>query len=672
MSYLRRILGAALLLTVYVPLHRLLDPARTGPAGVATRTAAEAAWTLGVSGTLIVLTFAWVCVRMVPAGRIPRAWGESAVRWVGTPPAPTFAICLGFLATALAGLVAVTVHGGAPTTVDEMAQLLHASAIASGRMTIPLQGPAAAWMIQNGIAVDGGWASIYPPVHTLLLAGGLKSGLAWLVGPIAIGVATAATVSAGERLLGVATARFAGLLLVVSPFWLLLGSTHLSHATAAAGLALVVWTGVRATDGGLIWAVAAGAAVGFAVATRPWVGLVCATAILVTLWWPKRSGGGTPGPVALRRGIALLVGGAPFAGLLFWWNSRLFGDPLRLGYSAAFGPSHGLGLRVDPWGNFYGAVEAVAYTGSDLAALALRMFESPIPSLAVVGAVLLVRPLPRGVAVFAAWAAAAVVADAAYWHHGIHMGPRMLFEGVPAWVALFAASGAVVFRPGSSRLAGWSLGIALIASWPLSLGAARLAHVPTTFAELPDPPSESAIVFVHGTWSSRIAARLAATNMRRDSIETALRRNDVCAVDRYARWRSGEVRVGPEPHLDFEALPGSPARLETRALSPGNLVRVEPGAPVSTTCMREARADRLGVMELELLAWRAPPLPSESVVFARDLGPAGNLATLDAVDRPAFMYLDRTPEAEPVLLSYAEGMELLWGGAAGEASTPIR
>jgi len=671
MPYLRRLLGAALLLSAYVPLHRLLDPARTGPAGAATRAAAEAAWTVGISGTLIVVTFAWVCVRMVPAGRIPIGWSETAVRWLTAPPAPAFSIGLGLVTAALAGVLAGVVHGGVPTGVDEMAQLLHARALVSGRMTIPFEGPAAAWMVQNGIGVDGGWASIYPPVHTFLLAVGLASGGAWLVGPAAIGVATAATVSAGERLIGPVAARAAGLLLAVSPFWLLLGSTHLSHATAAAGIALVLWTGVRATEGGVGWAVATGAAIGFSVGTRPWVGLVSCVAILLALWWPRREAGSMSGGGQLRRLAQVCLGGLPFAVLLFWWNARLFEHPLRLGYSAAFGPSHGLGFGVDPWGNLYGAVEAIGYTGGDLTMLGLNLFEGPIPALALIGAVLLARPLPRGVAVFAAWAGAAVLANAAYWHHGIHMGPRMLFESAPAWVVLFVLAGVIILRPGSPRLAIWSLSITMLAGWVLSVGAVR-NQMAADVSALPRPPSDSAIVFVHGSWASRIAARLGADDMRKDSIETALRRNDVCDVDRYARWRAGGEGLSDQPPLDLESLPGSPASLETRSLSPGNLVRVEPGATVDATCLREARSDRFGVMELELLAWRGPPLPGVNVVFVRDLGPVGNLAVLDAFDRPAFVYVDRNPDDEPLLLDYAEGIELLWGGAAREGIEPVR
>ncbi|MDA0330205.1 MAG: glycosyltransferase family 39 protein [Gemmatimonadetes bacterium] len=672
----RRFIGALLLLAAFAPLHRLLDPGRSGPAGSATRAAAEAAWALGVSGTLIVMTFSWVCLRVVGS---PSPWRASAARILERLEAlssTTFAIGVGILVTVLAASVAWFTFGGAPTSVDEMAQLLHASALASGRMGLPLPGTDAAWIIQNGIVTEAGWASIYPPAHTLLLAMGLRIGTAWLVGPVAIGAATALVILSAERVVGVGVARVAGLLLAVSPFWILIGATHLSHSTAALGLALVLWTGLRAQGGGLSRWMAVGGAVGLAVATRPWIGLATSTAILAALVFPPASRSPEPAPVWLTRFVAVGAGGAPFAALLFLWNAHLFQSPGRLGYEAAFGPSHGLGFGSDPWGNLYGPLEALAYTGADLSQLGVRLLESPLPLVAVIGAVLVWRPLREGVGVFGAWAGAAVLANAVYWHHGLHMGPRMLYESAPAWMVLFVAAATAVFGPTTGqataefrstprRLAAWSIVVTIVASLVLAPTTVRQVARTQWRATVPQPPTPEALVFVHGSWPSRVAARLAASGMRRDSIETALRRNDVCAVDHHARWRLDPAGASTEAPLDFAPLPGSPVTLGSRVLSPGNIVRVAAGAPHDPTCIREARADRLGVLELELLAWQYPPTAGARLVVARDLGPAANVPVLLSFPRPAYVLVDPGADGVPILLEYAEGMELLWGGAAG-------
>ncbi len=385
MPLARRLAGAALVLAAYLPLHRLLDVERTGPAGASVREAAETAWVLGLSGSLIVLTFAWLLARMVPYDPErpdPVARVGAAVENPGRLP---FALGVGLLSAVATAIVARVVHGGAPTSVDELTQLYHAAAVVGGRLGIPLGTSPAAWMAQNGIATEAGWVSIYPPMHTLALAGGLALGVPWLVGPTLTGVATAAFAWAADHLLGARTGRLAGLLLCLSPFWLLLGASPANHVAAACGLSLVLAFGAGAVHGGegerrLGWACATGAAVGFAVAARPLTGLLCSTAILGVLWGPGlRAGRGT-----WRRTAALVVGGSPFAVLLLGWNLRLFGSPTRLGYTAAFGPAHGLGFHDDPWGNAYGPVEALAYTGADLLMLGVRLLEGPLPALVLV------------------------------------------------------------------------------------------------------------------------------------------------------------------------------------------------------------------------------------------------------------------------------------------------
>jgi hypothetical protein len=671
---LPRLFGALLLLATYLPIHRLLDPEATGPAGAATRAAAEAAWAMGLSGTLIVVTLAWVCIRVLPADQAGAGRFRPVLDRIQAQKSVGFALSVGALATSLACGIAWRVYGGMPTSVDEMAQLFHASALRGGRLTIPLVGSDAAWVIQNGVITSEGWASIYPPVHTILLAIGLFVGAAWIVGPIAIGVATALTTLSAEILLGATVGRVTGLLLAVCPFWLLLGSTHLSHATSAAALSLVLWTGLRARDGGTGWALGVGLSVGAAVGARPWTGLVCSGAILATLWLSKEVRSSTRSGGWVRRLGAVALGGLPFALLLFSWNARLFGHPLRLGYLEAFGPSHGLGFGVDPWGNRYGILEALAYTSADLGQLGGRLLESPLPALALVGAVLVTRPFLKGAWVFLAWALAAVVANTVYWHHGIHMGPRMLFESTPAWIALLAVAATLIFNererstPSTvQRLAMWSLALTLLGSLGLAPLAVRANAGRAVSSPLPAPAADTSIVFVHGSWASRVSARLLASGMRRDSIETALRRNDICAVDAYARWRSaGDASLPPPSALDFAPRAGSPTTLQTRALSPGNLVRVSPDATPDAACIREARADRMGVLELELLAWRSPPFTEGTMLLARDLGPAGNARILHELNRKAYLFIDSDPASGPTLLDYADGMELLWGGAAGD------
>src|SRR5690606_30868882 len=100
--------------------------------------------------------------------------------------------------------------------------------------------------------------------------------------------------------------------------------------------------------------------------------------------------------------------------------------------------------------------------------------------------------------------------------------------GVAVALATGAVTGIVVLGP--LRLATYSQ------ERPAALAVTTAAFGPS-------------LVFVHGGWSARLAARLAATGMRLDSIETALRQNTTCAVQRFTDARE---RGGAQPALDFD------------------------------------------------------------------------------------------------------------------------
>ena len=665
-----RTLGTTLLLFAFVPFHRLLDPALTGPAGSATGAAAEAAWSAGVFGAMIVAGVALLMSRLVPIGRVAGAV-RPLLELLERPRRSAYALSLGVLSFGLSAWIAGVLFDQLPTSVDAMVQLLHARALVAGGLALPV-GAEAAWAVQNGLMTPSGWVSIYPPGHTGLLAVGLRLGAAWLVGPIAVGVATGAIAAALERLLAsVRLARLAALLVASSPFWLLIGGTHLSHTSAAAGAALALWTALLARDGSGKWALAAGASVGLFVLARPWVGIVTSCALLLSVWLPPMWSRRETLRWGAHRVAMTLAGGAPFAFLLFAWNQRLFAQPLTVGYSVAFGPSHGLGLHVDPWGNRYGLLEALAYSGADAVQLGAHLLETPLPALAMIGLALLLGVLPRGAGVLCVWAGAAVLANALYWHHGVHMGPRMLYESSPAWASLFAIAAVSLAGPrsapaplGRSRdFLAWAAVLSLLGAVALAPGVVRGYATPpaaTAVATMPTGTVDASIVFVHGSWASRVSARLASTGMRRDSIETALRRNDICVVHGYALARA--AGTSPPTELDFEALPGTPGSLTLRELSSGNLIRVAPSRVPTASCAREARADRLGSIELEPLLWQAPPLQDVSVMVARDLGPLDNTRLLEDLGRTPYLYVEI--EGVPSLMEYAAGMELLWGAAS--------
>ena len=667
-TVIRALATVSLLAVSWLPLHRLLSPSSTGLAGSATRAAAEVAWQQSFVGSALVLAGAVVLGRWVAPATLRRA-ARTATATLLRPPLTVVAVAAGGVATTLATTIAVVHFDLQPTSVDEMVQLLHARTLLSGRIALPVpSGLEAHWALQNSVFTPAGWASVYPPGHTLLLAAGMAMGAPWIVGPILLGVAVTATVWAVARAVPdhPSLARWSAVALAWSPFLLVLGATHLSHTPAAALTALAFLGAVLARMGpSLAAAVGSGLASGLLLATRPWTGVVMGAAAAVTCAVGKGDGRSR---VAWPRAAAFCAGAFGPALALLAWNRELFGHPLRLGYTAAFGPAHGLGFHRDPWGNMYGVLEAFAYSASDLSQMGVHLLQTALPALAVLGLATGLRViLPRGLRLVAAWALAGVASIVPYWHHGLHFGPRLLYETAPLVAVLTVAA-----LRGLWTIPARSAWLRNSAVWgvTLTLGSA-LVTIPLTLVgpigapEAPDVRLEglpdSTLVFVHGSWASRTAARLAAAGMRRDSIETALRRNGVCAAHRYAVWR-GAMR-GVAPPIDFDPQPGSPGRLQRMLLSEGNAVSVDPATPFSPACAREANADATGgSVELEPLLWRVPPLPAARVILARDLGPEANARLIARL--PGYgvrMLTGSTATAPEEIVDYADGVARVWG-----------
>ncbi|MFQ5536156.1 MAG: hypothetical protein ACE5GJ_01770, partial [Gemmatimonadota bacterium] len=454
---LRRATGAILLFLTLTPAYRLLDEERIGPFGDAVRVLGDANLGSALWGSLLVLALGFVLARIVPSRRI-RSFLAGAGASLRKVPTGRLALAAGLLAAGLALVVNAHFFHGLPSSVDAMASLLQARYMAAGALGGPVPAEGAAFWIINTVYTPAGWVSLYPPGHLLLLAAFLAAGILHAAGPVLLGVGVWAASLVGHRVLArrPEAARLGTLLLALSPFLLLLGAGYLSHVSTAAFAALALLAALKAREGSAAWAAAAGVAVAGMVLSRPWTGIVLGTCFTAALWAWEAHSALRPRSWLVRRLAAVTAGGAPFAVLWLAYNRHFFGAPLRLGYAWAFGPAHGLGFHPDPWGNLYGPVEALGYTAADLLALGAHLLETPVPAVGLVGAyLLLARRLPSGSGILLTWALAPVVANAFYWHHGFHNGPRMLYAAAPAWILLAALSmvelaGGDVFRPRAS------------------------------------------------------------------------------------------------------------------------------------------------------------------------------------------------------------------------------
>ena len=691
---MRRAAALAVALLCVLPLHRLLTPERNGPAGADALARADPLWGLTFWGSVLVAlvgligsvlahrrlvsaagsaetaaipTGADVSGGAAGAGRA-RTATVALVRALSRLAPSVFALGVAGLAAVLAGAVALGLQQRLLTGVDEMAALIHARYLAGGMLAGPPPPSPEAWLIPNMLVTDAGWVSQYPPGHLLAWAAFVLVGLRWAAGPLLFAVMVGLVAASFDRLLPPdrrAHGRVAAVFLAMSPFMLPLAAGSPSHVTAGAAGALALYAALRAADGRVSWALLAGAAVGMMVLSRPWTGLVLGPTLTLGVWLER---GGLS--LTRRTVVPWIVGGIPFALLLFAFNGMLFGSPLTLGYAALYGPAHGLGFHADPWSFPYGLREAVAFSASDVTQLGAMLLETPV-SLVLVAAVYLAlaSQLASGVSVVAAWALLPVFAHALYWFHA----PRMHFEATPAWIlfAVLAVADAHE-RAGPALRAGVRWGVVT------TLLVAALALVPTrmrshawpaetlTRITIPQGAAAGALVFVHAAWDERMAAMLQASGMRADSIQAIVRRNDTCRLHEYALARLAGVPAASLPAIDGEQTQAPADGLAGLQTPRGSMVWRGEGAPWPEACVRELMADRFGSVALAPLLWQGdlPGLEEGAPMFVRDLGPARNEVVLASFPGrlPQVLAYPAMTGGPPLLAPYDEAMATLWGG----------
>jgi hypothetical protein len=665
---LRRLGAGALALLGTVPLVRVLERPEAGLAGAATADQSAAYASFLWAGTAALIALGLVVALAVPVERIEGMLLRAGQR-LARVPAVRFAVVLALFAFAGAAVFSHAVLGAQPNLIDAMSQLVHARFIAAGQLSGPGAEHGAFWHMQQALFTEHGWVSQYPPGHAILLAAGIRLGAVWAVGPLMLACTAFFATLIAQRLFPErpALARLGAVFAALSPFLLAHAGAYMSHASAAAFATMAIWFALRAHDAP--WSAAAmGAAAGALFTVRPLTGLAVGAVAAAALLTSSQPGN-------RRNAVIALAAAAPFLLGIALWNVHFFGSPFRFGYDVALGPSGGLGFGVDPWGNAYGPMQAVAYLSAELSALSLFLLETPLPLVLLIALALASAPrLSRGERILGAWALVPLAASIGYWHHGLFMGPRMLADVAPAWSLLAAWAGVTLVSRtpravGAVRISPRGVLAAAFAAALIcapALAAVRLgsygAGTPALAVEAARAPAGS-LVFVHGGWPSRIAMRLAAHGMSLDSVETALRRNDTCRVHAYTEAR---IAGGQRARLDFERRAGRAAVLQRVALSPGNEVNVEAGATIEPRCRNEAWSDRFGVIEVAPILWTGdlPGFEHGRAMFVRDLGPAANVRLIAAHPGrvPMMLHLS-TPDGAPRLAPYEEAMRALWTAA---------
>lgn len=368
-----------------------------------------------------------------------RAWCSNVTRhttWADRAAAGTLAGAFGF-----ALFVALAQYQGEPHILDASAYFFQAKIFASGRLSAPVPADLPAFQGPFMVAYQGRWFAQYPPATSALLALGVKIGVPWLIEPL-LGVAALGGIYLlGRRMFDGPTAVMAVALGALSPFFIYLAASYLSHTVALCFevyfLLFVLRFIERYRQRDIV---IAGACLGGMFCARELSAAICG--MLVSLWllawygrrlWADRRAvvpAVLAGLTALGAGLALYVG----------YNFAQTGDPLVLPrnlFSTA--DRYGFGAGI----GFYGQhtlAAGMVILDQLLTSLMIDLYGWPFYlTLALIPLALFRRDAARRWDWFNMSLASVLIgAQAGYFYHGIFLGPRYLFESLPFLLLLTA------------------------------------------------------------------------------------------------------------------------------------------------------------------------------------------------------------------------------------------
>lgn len=374
----------------------------------------------------------------IGGGRVERVspWPDPSPRAFPRLLAVGITICLALGVFGATAYVASALLERIPHVQDDVAYLFQARVFALGRLWVPTP-PLPEFFVQEFIVMkDGMWFAKYPPGHPALLALGVVAGAPWLVDPAAAALAVAATAMLGARTFGRGTGVLAAVLLALSPFFLFLAGSFMSHTNGLLFIALFALLYVEA-DKGKRWAAAlAGVALGVDLLIRPWTALCLAAPFGLDLLGRLRRDRRETLELALLMAAALL----PFVAIYFAYNWYFTGDPLKTTMELWW-PFDRLGFGADKGLAGHGPLNGLLNTLRNVSELARDAFGWPsIATFAFALVPVAAARAGRWERLWLASSAALIVGYFFWWADGVMYGPRFYHEAMP-FIALLTARG---------------------------------------------------------------------------------------------------------------------------------------------------------------------------------------------------------------------------------------
>jgi hypothetical protein len=526
-------------------------------------------------------------------------------------------------------VVAQSVLDGKPLLIDEIVQVLQARTYASGQLSVPTDSARAFFSVLHIVDIGERTYSQFPPGWPAMLALASLARVEWIAGPVcgALAVLLFARllrrVFPGEPLV----VFFGALLFGLAPLSVFQFASHMSHGPVVMWLLIATLFLVRMFEDGPRSAAGNGAVAGLAAGAAFAVRPLDAVAFIVpaAVWILAR---------AVRDRSARLPALAAAAGAflplcaVLWVNASTTGNPLQFGYSALWGPSHGLGFHAAPWGDAHTPARGLELLSVYVTRLNSYLFETPFPSLLPAIAALCLIPRLTAIERFLA---AAVMVHAAlyfsYWHDGFYLGPRFVVPWIPLLVLLSIRFLRVMDSPrveprvrrgimgACTAAVVLAITVALpvrVSQYQMGLTSMRADYA----AEAARAGISNAVVFVKESWGSQLVARMWELGVSRPAVAALYAKVDACVLEHAIRSLENEATRGVQAEGALQVLLADSQRVRASTVSPDTTERMLPGAVYDPECSAQVSADQAGYALY-------PPFlldNSSGNVYARDLG----------------------------------------------------
>lgn len=280
-------------------------------------------------------------------------------------------IFTGALATSL--YISISIFEKIPHSQDEVAYLFQAKNFALGKLySKSLSGDLSRFFEHEFIVNNGKWFGSFPPGTSLFLAIGEFINKAYIINPLLSAINIILLIFLTKKLTDQYLASVTALLFAISPFFLLVSASFLSHPSALLMtlLAIIAFTEIYSQPRKKRWWILLGTSLGFLSLVRPANALLMSFILLLPLIKTLFAN--------LKYSIFALFAVLPFILFTLYYNFTLTGDPFLLPYNL-YSPYNrlGFGTRGTEWGGKYTIQDAFKNISFNLYSLLDLLFRWP-------------------------------------------------------------------------------------------------------------------------------------------------------------------------------------------------------------------------------------------------------------------------------------------------------